>query len=305
MILFLSAPMVFAVLHLFGLHLFLAKIAYGLQNQCEFFLSHHLLSEVKQSLVCGNSFKLEPDVTLFKSVNLYHLLVVSAGNLILWSSAIKILFWAARIQASVLSQALKITLLGFLSLSVGFAPPIATAYFCKVGVPLLYKGGKSSSLNLCLSIACLIMLFPHWLDSLSFYLSCWCLAVLGFASNLHRGFSMKHLLLRLFLIQWCVALILGNFNPISLFANFILAPAISFFLIPLAYLSVLHHEIDKFFVFTYQSFIQALSVITLEAPRVTLFSPNLFHWLILIGFLTLARNFEIYQTRQWLLCENS
>jgi ComEC/Rec2-related protein len=304
MILFLIFPILFGALHLMDLHLNLAKLSVRLQNQCEFFLSHHLLSEVKQSLICGKSFKMEPDLTLFKSVGLYHLLVVSAGNLVLWTGALKILFRIFHTNKIQLSNGISAFLLGFLAMSVGFSPPIATAYFSKIVIPLVVRYPKSQSFHLCLSVLCLLMFFPGWLESLSFYLSCWCLAILGFSSNLHREISWKQLILRLCLIQWCVSLILGSFQVTSLFANLLVAPAISFLLIPLAYLSVFGTWAQNLFSGAYQILIKALQMISPGPPEPYLFAPELNHWLALAVFLTLARYFEIRKTQQWLLRED-
>ena len=109
----------------------------------------------------------------------------------------------------------------------------------------------------------LLILFPDWWSSLSLVMS-WCAALaLGLTplfkiKNKVAAFIVTNSIIFLFMLLplWGV----GALHPLSIVYNIMLAPVVSFILLPLAFLSVLIHPLLSVFDFTLSHFQTSLKI---------------------------------------------
>ncbi len=291
-------------MHFLKMHLLTAHLSYKAQKSCELFLSQHSFSEIKQSLICGISFVMEPHFNLFMNLNLYHVLVVSAGNLMLWSSLIKILTDFIPAKLSRLKFILSSVVLFLLSLMVGFCPPIAKAFITQVLIASGRWHRRSPVILSAWGFCSVLMLFPDWVNSRSFNLSCWCSLILVVCQLILNQNKKWVFLVEALLIQWFLSLLFFEFNLKSVFANLIYAPVISFVLIPLSYFSLLSLWIDACFGFFYKSLILNLEGLNAIAPDYVINRPSFTQWVIFIFALSSLRYFELTKRKRWLSNES-
>lgn len=187
------------------------------------------------SLLCGEKIT---DAELQKNLqrtSLIHIFVISGSHLILLDELLGIL----RIPLFV-----RFAFLSFYSLAVGWQAPAVRALVGLFSRTFLRHRRLYFPPDLGVLVAGLLTLtlFPSWWSSLSLLMS-WCAALaLCWAPLLRIRASLP----RLFLSQVCIFLFmsaplwgLGSLHPLSLVYNLILAPAVSYLLLPLGFAATL------------------------------------------------------------------
>lgn len=204
-----------------------------------------ILPEMKKNqntlsaLVCGKQLE-EPNLknNLNKS-SLIHIFIVSGSHLILLDELLSIL----RIPLY-----LRILILGFYTLAVGLQPPAARA-FAAIGLRSgfrFFKLNYPSDLITLIAGIGVLTVFPAWWISSSLMMS-WCASL---ALSIHFSHYKENIPLRIFIVQLLIFVLmivplwgLGNLHPAGILNNIILAPLITFGLLPMAILSIVFHPL--------------------------------------------------------------
>lgn len=248
------------------------------------------------SLLCGENIT---DISLKQNLiksSLIHIFVISGSHLILLDELLSILKIPLFVRF--------IFLTGY-SLATGWQAPavraliaLATRTFFK-----FYKWPFPSDITVLCTGMITLCLFPEWWNSLSLLMS-WCAAlalcwtsVLRIRENFWRTFLSQ---LAIFLFMSLPLLGIGNLHPLSVIFNLLLAPVVSFVLLPLAFLSVLIHPLLKVFDFVMRLFSTALqffsepiTVAAGERASIEYLWLWIFTWHVIFHFLRL----KIYQGR--------
>ncbi len=188
------------------------------------------------SLVCGQKLtneKLKEDLS---KTSLIHLFVISGSHLILFESVLRFLR---------MPDYLRIAVLAFYTLATGWQPPTVRALF-SLGLRHLLSRHKCflpGDLQTLLAGLVLLFFFPAWWDSLSLLMS-WCASLALCTPGLFR---LKNNLTKALTSQvaiWSFMLFplwgIGSLHPLSLLYNILLAPLISYLLLPLSFLAIAH-----------------------------------------------------------------
>jgi competence protein ComEC len=206
-------------------------------------LNHRDLS---QAFLCGTSLQDLQAQEVFQKTGLLHLIVVSGGHLQIISFLILFLIPRRQRKHKWLSLLLWILLFGY-CFATGFQAPVVRAFFSR-GLSSLnrhfawsWDNGKCQLFSGVL----LLLLFPEWILSFSFYLS-W-LASLGFlllplcyrAEKFSENSKILQLFLPGLLIQTLMAVFFGQFSLLGLFMNALVAPSLGLLLLPLSSLGAL------------------------------------------------------------------
>lgn len=195
--------------------------------------SSHL--ESLASLICGEKITDAELKENLQRTSLIHIFVVSGSHLLLLDQLLSIL----RIPLFV-----RFLFLSFYALAVGWQAPAVRALLALLTRSGLQHWQLHFPADLTTLIAGMIslILFPAWWSSLSFLLS-WCAALaLCWPSllRIHSGLGQAVLMqISLFLFMTAPLWGLGSLHPLSLLYNLLLAPVVSFLLLPLALLSLL------------------------------------------------------------------
>ncbi|WP_374027350.1 ComEC/Rec2 family competence protein [Bdellovibrio bacteriovorus] len=206
------------------------------QEKCVHFLPKNSLEpQSLASLLCGEKIT---DTDLQKNLqrtSLIHIFVISGSHLILLDELLSIL----RIPLFV-----RILFLAFYSLVVGWQPPAVRALLALITRHSLkhFRLHLPPDLGVLAAGLITLSLFPAWWDSLSLLMS-WCAALALCWGSLLR---VKPPLARLLLSQIGIFVFmsaplwgLGSLHPLSLIYNLLLAPVVSYMLLPLAFLVTL------------------------------------------------------------------
>ncbi|UXR63146.1 ComEC/Rec2 family competence protein [Bdellovibrio bacteriovorus] len=211
-----------------------SQLAQKFQQKCVQILPRNSQEQQSlSSLLCGEKIT-DPELQKnLQRTSLIHIFVISGSHLILLDELLSIL----RIPLFV-----RFTVLGLYSLAVGWQAPAVRALLGLFTRGLLQTARCSFPADLTVLITGLLTLtlFPDWWNSLSLVMS-WCAALaLGWPSLLR----IRAPLARIFLAQISIFLFmcaplwgLGSLHPLSLVYNLLLAPVVSYILLPLAFLT--------------------------------------------------------------------
>lgn len=237
-----------------GLLDFLAYFSHPMQMKCASFipkvLNHRDLS---QAFLCGTSLQDLQAQEVFQKTGLLHLIVVSGGHLQILSFLILFLIPNQQQKRKWLSWLLWLILFGY-CFATGFQAPVVRA-FCSRGLSSLnrhFAWSWDSGKCQLFSGVLLLLFFPEWIFSFSFYLS-W-LASLGFlllplcyrAEKFSENSKILQLFLPGFLIQTLMAVFFSQFSLLALFMNALVAPGLGLLLLPLSGLGALVHPLCPF-----------------------------------------------------------
>ena len=188
------------------------------------------------SLVCGEKITDETLKENLSRTSLIHIFVVSGSHLLLLDQLLSIF----KIPLFV-----RFLLLGFYSLLVGWQAPVVRAFTTLA----LRAGLKNSFLSFPPDLVVLLggllglVIFPAWWSSLSYQMS-WCAGLaLSFTAILRLRRSWKQAVtaqLGIFVLMSAPLWGLGSLHPLSIVYNLILAPVVSYALLPLSLASLIH-----------------------------------------------------------------
>lgn len=188
------------------------------------------------SLVCGQKLTNEKLKLELSKTSLIHLFVISGSHLILLEGVLRLIR---------MPDYLRFIILSFYTLATGWQPPTVRALF-SVGLRHLLRRFKCflpGDLQTLLAGLVLLFFFPAWWNSLSLLMS-WCASLALCTPGLFR---IKNNFTRTLVSQfaiWTFMLFplwgIGSLHPLSLLYNILLAPVISFILLPLSFLAVVH-----------------------------------------------------------------
>ncbi|MGZ3769492.1 MAG: ComEC/Rec2 family competence protein [Bdellovibrio sp.] len=187
------------------------------------------------SLVCGEKItdtKLNENL---RKTSLLHIFIVSGSHLILLDELLSILK---------IPVFLRFLFLVFYSLCVGWQPPAVRAL-----LGLLFRQwfrNKKiffpSDITVLITGLATLILFPQWWSSSSLVMS-WCAALaLSFPAILRIKSAWQRLILSQFSIFFFMSAPLwglGSLHPLSILYNLILAPTVSYILLPISFLAAL------------------------------------------------------------------
>ncbi len=223
-----------------------ALLSDPLQEKCALLIPESLQHRaLAQSFLCGVPLSDSIAKPLLLETGLLHLMVVSGSHLQMLTSFL-LFCLPYQLQSQKIFVWILCLLLFAYSLATGFQPPVVRAFLSLLTSKFNFKyswnwtSGKTQAFAGLLTL----LLFPEWIQSLSFYLS-W-LASLGFLlSPLLRKAETKSWLkefqlnfLNCAVVQTWMAVFFLQFSAPALFSNVLLAPLISLTLMPLSLLAV-------------------------------------------------------------------
>jgi ComEC/Rec2-related protein len=234
-----------------------SQVAIVFQQKCEQILpSDRRHAKILASLICGqNLTDAELKNNLIKT-SLIHIFIISGSHLVFLNEFLSFL----RIPVFV-----RLLLLGTYSIATGWQPPAVRALLTVLVRTLfqVFKYSFPGDLIVLISGMGLLILFPEWWSSLSLVMS-WCAAIaLGFTplfkiKNKVAAFIVTNTMIFLFMLipLWGV----GALHPLSIVYNLVLAPVVSFILLPLAFLSALIPSLLSVFDFALSYFQTSLKL---------------------------------------------
>lgn len=187
--------------------------------------------DLYQSLFCGKKFTYQKEKSDLKETGLYHLIVVSGSHLIFIKKYLK----------CIKSPRLLTYLILILFLLMNNLSPPVTRSFTLICLDnfLAKLGHNSIQKNFSANLICLII-FPHWISDLSFYLSSICgLAITSIKNRLGQCLLVYLLCLPVFLSSNSIL------NPASVLCNFIISPIFEVFLFPITSLVLFQSPISN------------------------------------------------------------
>ena len=188
---------------------------------------------IYRALLCGKKLPNGTIKNLFVHGGLIHLMIVSGAHLAFLDR-----FWK-RLNFPFFPQVISLILLTSYALVAGLQPPVVRALF----VFMLFQISHSKKLfwspNLITQLSALLCIVysPSWLHSISLHLSL--LASLAFnlsSSKLKSSFFVYACLFPI-LNRW------QHLHPLTVLINWILAPFVGLFLLPLSMLTSLFHPL--------------------------------------------------------------
>lgn len=217
------------------LHDFASAISQNFHKKCIGIISEESRHRSSlSSLVCGEKITDENLKTNLSRTSLIHIFVISGSHLILLDQLLSIL----RIPVY-----LRFLFLLFYSLIAGWEAPAVRALL-GLGLRQAFKFKKlyfpADLMVLLTGFTCLI-LFPTWWQSLSFLMS-WCAALALTTPGIFRVRNSLHQMLysqfAIYFFMLAPLWGLGSLHPLSVLYNLFLAPAVSFVLLPLSFLTI-------------------------------------------------------------------
>lgn len=213
-----------------------SHLSQSFQQKCVRLLPKNSLEQQSlSSLLCGEKIT-DPELQKnLQRTSLIHIFVISGSHLILLDE----LLGTLRIPLFV-----RFIFLALYSLAVGWQAPAVRALLGLFTRSFLQHRRWYFPADLTVLITGLLalILFPDWWNSLSLVMS-WCAALALCWPSLLR---VRTGVGRVFLSQICIFLFmcaplwgLGSLHPLSLVYNLILAPVVSYLLLPLAFLATL------------------------------------------------------------------
>lgn len=287
----------FAIIFLFHFSLssfyefnFLFEIANQLQNQCKNSIPEELKSKnLSSAFLCGTNIVDSEQQFAFKNTGLIHLIVVSGSHLKLLSLFLVKIF-SEIIKSSLLLNLILLPTMIFYCFLTGFQAPALRAFFQYLLGLVSERLKLNWNLNqrTLLSGVFLLVLFPGWIYSFSFYLS-W-LTSLGFCfpfpqTEFNKWSSLlKHLFISSF-VQLLVSSALKSFSVISLFCNIAIAPVLSVILWPMSLAPLITEKLNSLSDFAWLKiiyFLKSITPSTLATPQVDFNNFDWFsHWLLI------------------------
>lgn len=245
------------------------------------------------SLVCGQKLTNEKLKSDLSKTSLIHLFVISGSHLILLERALRFI----RLPGYV-----RFALLALYTLGTGWQPPTVRA-LASLGLRAVlgqYKCSLPGDLITLLAGLTLLFFFPAWWNSLSLLMS-WCASLALCTPGLFR---VKNSLVRALTSQfaiWGFMLFplwgIGSLHPLSLLYNILLAPIISYLLLPLAILTLAHpwalHAFDSVLIFFTQLLQLFSEPILLEGGQTHALS-HLWIWIMILHL-----SFHFLRLRLW------
>jgi ComEC/Rec2-related protein len=222
----------FAILD-FNLEPDLKMISAPLHNWCLGRLpSHSEWVDFYGALVCGHSPPPSPEKGWFQSTGLYHLLVVSGAHLMFIGQ------WLRPLMKRPWGYWLGIAGLSFYSFMCQGSPPVLRALLQLVLIQQNQtRRWHWSPPQLCfVSGVCVLLLFPQWVLSLSFWLSWVAAMVSGWAEGLRAPGFLKAATIQSLLVPALAGS--GQNLPLSIAANWLLGPLLGKYLLILSILAV-------------------------------------------------------------------
>jgi ComEC/Rec2-related protein len=201
--------------------------------------------ELLNSLICGAPLPDSEVKQALKSSHLIHLIIISAGHFLWLEKALAIL------RINYVIRTLLFIFYGFVTL---LQPPAIRFLFHRgtdLTASLFNLHLKAHHKILIASLFCLLF-FPAWVDSMSFLLSWGCSLSLYLSGQLtdNKASLLKKILYRhfyflLFLSPWMITF--GNWHPLQIISQILLAPIILGVLFPIGLLSLLITKLEPIF----------------------------------------------------------
>lgn len=187
------------------------------------------------SLLCGEKITEENLRKKLQQTSLIHIFVISGSHLILFDQLLGIL----RIPLYV-----RFLILALYTLATGFQPPAVRALGgLLAAATLLWRGWRIPADQRVLAVGLTILAaFPDWWQSRSLIMS-WCASLALCVPSILR---LRGSLQRLSVAQGAIFVLMmpplwgfGSLHPLSLLYNLLLAPVVSFVLLPLGLLTLI------------------------------------------------------------------
>lgn len=286
----------------------IASLAERMQKNCAaLFPLDFENKKLAQSFVCGTALTDPDKKNVFQKTGLLHLMVVSGSHLHVVSFLVLFMV-PKRFQKNFYVRSFRSLSLFAYCLLTGFQPPVVRAFAahllsaCSFRLRWHWDPGKVQLGSGLL----ILLLFPRWILSFSFYLS-W-LASLGFlliplsTKNKTSGWEkFVNALVSSALIQAFVAVAFSGFSLFSVFTNALLAPIISLTLFPLSILSILIPQsvpvVDSGWNLLIQ-FLSVISVFSSDTEPDLVFKTTSSQWIFLWLFLTVIHCFFEFLRQQ-------
>ena len=274
-----------------------SEIASVFQQKCVQILPTESVNRATlSSLLCGENITDKSLKENLIKTSLIHIFVISGSHLILLDELLSILKIPVFVRFAFLS---------LYSLCVGWQPPAVRALIAlgtRIGFKKLHYHFPADLVVL-ISGLITLFLFPEWWNSVSLLMS-WCASLaLCWVSVFNIRNKISAVLvaqLAIFLFMSAPLWGIGNLHPLSIVFNLILAPLVSYLLLPLAFVVSVIHPLLPVFDFAMNAF-QAILKDFAEpvtrgqalAPSISLLWTWIFAWQTFFHFLRL----RLYQGR--------
>lgn len=220
--------------------------------------------EILNALVCGESFNNYSLNTLFITVGLIHIFVVSGSHLNKIYEVINIPAQIIQPETKVMMNfflvVFQISLLSLYCLICNLNPPVTRSLIMLVFLITQKKIDLNLSLSLTSILAGLVCLLfePSWVNSLSFQMS-WLIQLILMLTQ-HQFHQKKSIFAALAVYLFLIPTynILGFPSLISILISFVLSGFVEFILFPLSFLSYFNKLVAQFFDLICNHFITAL-----------------------------------------------
>lgn len=226
--------------------------------------------------MCGSNIRNSETNRLLKETGIFHVFVVSAGHLIL-------LIWLTQ----KLPSSVRWLFLVFYCCLAGFQPPVVRGLMAEAVIAFdkHFKWGSAGTRIHLYSCLLPLALFPNWIHSWSYFLSCWAATALSLTGRRNNSSPV----FRSLMTQALIACGFGVFSIKIWAGNFIFGPIVSLLAFPLATMATLCHLatpiVDMFFFLLLSSLTHFKQLISEPTPN-----PEFDHlqlmWLLFALFLT-------------------
>ena len=229
------------------------------QTYCEKQIPNSIYRELYQAIVCGTPIRSSFFRQIFINTGLIHILVVSGSHLLFLEN----FFFLKKLRAQ---WKWGFILLPF-AFFVGFQAPVTRALVLRtLYFPAIKKKIKLTDLQsqAFATLLCLLI-FPGWMDSLSFLLS-WTCAILLTAPPISQWPNEFENSIKIFIGLFPFAGSIGMNSPISILTNWLMAPLIGGILFPSALLSVFFPPLTLYIDGIWALLIEVLRPISFAPP---------------------------------------
>lgn len=221
-----------------------SNLSRGLQLKCLSMLPESSARFAQASLLCGENVTDANFKSALIETSLIHLFVVSGSHLVLLEQMLCLLR---------LPFLVRIFLWLLYSLVCGWQPPLVRAVVSTLLQMIEKKRGSfwPSDLHTLWSGFLTLLLFPSWLNSRSLLMSWNASLALNSGGLLPKMNSVRRILwISVFIYLLMLPLLwgFGNLHPLSILFNLLLTPLVSFWLLPLALLSVFISPLRPLFI---------------------------------------------------------
>jgi competence protein ComEC len=243
-----------------GFFLSISDLAKTLHFACLNFTPRSLFSSFYAAIVCGENISSASNELLgFKSLGIFHLLVISGSHLIFLSILLEKLLKMKR------NSFLSFLVLGTFCLMTGFQAPVVRSFFSLAAdtfqrkYKLFWTSFEIAFLSLCLCIA----LNPAWRGSYSLLLSYMACLALMFTGH-------KHLWEKAVVIYFLMFVFLLPLAPphfLSIVVNPFLDLFVGFFIFPLSFFTYIFHFLTPVTDFFWQVLFVLLKKLSPYVPQ--------------------------------------